>query len=58
MAFWERKDEEDLMDQSIGFDGNSWTTLVNMLTNLFGQFGNKWFSILLSFNEDELGRWL
>lgn len=56
MAFWERKDEEDLMDQSIGFDGNSWTTLVNMLTNLFGQFGNKWFSILLSFNEDELGR--
>ena len=45
MAFWMRKNEENLMAQFIGFEGNSWVLLMNVLTNSFDQLGNKSFFI-------------
>ena len=40
MAFWKRKNEENLMAQFIGFEGNSWVSSVNVLTNSSDQLGN------------------
>ena len=45
MAFWMRKNEENLMAQFIGFEGNSRVSLMNVLTNSFDQLGNKSFFI-------------
>lgn len=51
MVFWKRKNE-DLVGQLMGREGSSWTLLANVLTNLFGQSGNKWLPVLLLVNGD------
>ena len=47
MAFWKRKNEETLMAQFIGFEGNSWVSLVNVLTNSSDQLGNNHSSFIV-----------
>lgn len=70
MPFWrERKDAdrdmallsrkfEGFMVQFTQFEGSWWELVENMLTKLYGQSGNKWSSILLPGDKEDLGRGL
>lgn len=41
-----------------GFEESLQELVANLLTRLYGQPGNKWFSFQLPFNKEVLERWL